>query len=138
MEQVKSADYKSGYQCQDRCTEKKEQQPKQISCFGSLRQKIVTQADERDSNGDQGNQTNETIKHDGEQCARFFVRRFLEQVIAFHDIAAGASRKKLVVKHADTEQTREARKTQMDFLDFQQNVPAKSRGDFHHYVSQDA
>ena len=75
--------------------------------------------------------TNETIKHDGEQCARFFVRRFLEQVIAFHDIAARASRKKLVVKHPDEEQTREARKTQMDLLDFQQNVPAKSGGDFH-------
>src|SRR4029077_14996920 len=111
MEQVKSADYKSGYQCQDRCTEEKEQQPKQISCFGSLREEIVTQADERDSNGDQGNKTNETIKHDGEQCARFFVRGFLEQVIAFHDIAACASREKLIVKHANEEQTHEAWKT---------------------------
>src|SRR4029434_1391357 len=103
MEQVKAADYKSGYQCQYRCAEKKEEKPEQISCFGGLREKIVAQPDESDSDGDQGNKTNETVKYDGEQCACFFVRRFLEQVITFHDIAAGASGKKLVVKHSDEE-----------------------------------
>ena len=65
MEQVKSADYKSGYQCQDRCAEQKEQQPKQISRLGGLREKIIAQSDESDGNGHQGNKTNETIKHDG-------------------------------------------------------------------------
>src|SRR6266496_1045856 len=137
MEQVKSADYKSGQQRQDRCAEKKEQQPKQISRLGSLREKIVAQSDEGDGNGDQGNKTNETIKHDGEQCACFFVRGFLEQIITFHDIAARASGKKLVVKHADKEQTREAWKAQMDLLDLQQNMPAKSGGNFHDHVCQD-
>src|SRR5215470_4720588 len=101
MEQVKSANYKSGHQRQDRCSKEKEQQPEQISRLGSLREKIIAQSDEHDGNGDQRDKTNETIKHDGKQCARFLVRRFLEQVIAFHDVAARASREKLVVKHPD-------------------------------------
>src|SRR4026208_785596 len=138
MEQVKSADYKSGYQRQDGCAEKKKQKPKQVSRLSSLRKKVISQYDEGDGNSDQRNKPNETIKHDGKQCPRFFIRRFLEQVITFYDIAAGASRKKLVVKHANKEQTREARKTQMDLLDLQQNVPAKSGGDFDHKLSQDA
>src|SRR4029453_13775620 len=109
MKQVESADNKSGYQCQDRCTEQKEQQPKQISRLSGLREKIIAQSDESDRNGYQGNKTNKAIKHDGEQCARLFVRSFLKQVIAFYDIAARAARQKLIVKHPDKEQARETR-----------------------------
>src|SRR5262249_37646342 len=100
--------------------------------------KIIAQSDESDGNGHQGDKTNETIKHNGEQCPRFFVGSFLEQVIAFHDVAARASGEKLVVKHADKEQTREARKTEVDLLDLQQDVPAKGCSNFHNHICQDA
>src|SRR6266496_3074838 len=137
MEQVKSTNHKSGHQSQDRYPKEKKQKPKQISRLSSLREKIIAQSDEGDGNGDQSNEANETIKHDREQCACFFVRGFLEQIIAFYDITARASWEKLIVKHADQEQTREAGKAQMDLLDLQQNMPAKSGGNFHDRVCQD-
>src|SRR5215510_12850020 len=136
MEQVKSADYKSGQQREHRCAEKKEQQPKQISRRGSLRQKIIARSDESDGNRYQRNETDEPVKDDREQCARFFVRSLLEQGIAFHDVAARPSGEELVKKHADVEQTHEARKTQMNLLDLQQHVPAKSGSNFHDHVCQ--
>src|SRR5262249_12706412 len=66
MEQVKSADYKSGHQRQDRCAEEKEQDPEQISRLGSLREKIITKPDESDGNRDQSYKADETIKHHSE------------------------------------------------------------------------
>src|SRR5215475_3664543 len=105
MEQVKTADYKGGQQREHRCTEKKKQQPKQISRLRSLRQKIIAQSDQGDRNRYQRDKTDEPVKDDREQCACFFVRSLLQQVIAFHDIAACPSWEELVIKHADKEQT---------------------------------
>ncbi|PYK53867.1 MAG: hypothetical protein DME48_10035 [Verrucomicrobia bacterium] len=65
MEQVKSADYESGHQSQDRCAQEKKQEPKQVSCFGGLCEKIIAQSDEGDGNGDQRNKPDEPVKHNG-------------------------------------------------------------------------
>ena len=65
MKQIKSADYKSGYQRQDRCAQEKKQEPEQVSGFGSLGEKIIAQSDEGDGNGDQCNKPDEPVKHDG-------------------------------------------------------------------------
>ena len=137
MKQIKAADDESGYQGQDRCAEKKEQYPKQLSRLGVWRE-IIAQTDQSYGDRDQRNKTDETVEHDREQGARFFVRGFLEQKIALNDIAAGATRQKLIVKHTDQKQPGESRKTQMNLLDLQQNVPAKSGRNFDHYVGQDA
>src|SRR4029453_2397697 len=99
MEQIKSADYKSAEQGQDRCAEKEEQKPKQISRLVGLREKIIAQPDGRGGDGNQRNQGYKSVEHCREQCAGFLIRRFLDQVIAFDDVAAGTSGEKLVVKH---------------------------------------
>src|SRR5262249_8997062 len=83
-------------------------------------------------------EADKSIEHHSKQCARFFIRRFLQQIITLHDIASGAAGEKLVVKHSNEKQACEARQTQTNLLHLQQNVPAKGSGYFYDQVCQNA
>src|SRR6516225_11028898 len=94
MEQFESTDDKRRNQEGYRCAQKKEQQPQQISGVWFLGKKIISQRDQGGRDRNERNESNESIEHYRQQRARFLVRRFLEQVVTFDDVAAGASGKK--------------------------------------------
>ena len=62
--------------------------------------------------------------------------RFLEQQIALNNIAAGAAGQKLVVKHANQEQTREPGKIEPDLLNTEENLPSDRGRDFDHHIRE--
>ena len=97
-----------------------------------MRKEIITQSDEGRGDNNERHKTDKPIENYCQQRPGFLVRGFLQEIIAFHDVAAGAAGEKLVVKHADKKQAGETRQSEMNLLDLQQNMPAKSSGDFHH------
>src|SRR5947199_10280476 len=103
----------------------------------TLGEDIETQTDQGDSDSDQRHQANKPVKDHCEQSTRFFIRCFFEQEIAFNNIAAGSSGKKLIIKHADKKQSGDPRKTESDFLHAEQNLPAKGRKNLNQDVGQD-
>src|SRR6266404_6673862 len=99
MKKIEAANDEAGQKCGDRATEQKQQNPKQSSCLRSLRKQIEPQADERDSDGNERDQSDQTIENHREQCARLFVRCLFKQKIALDNVATGAPRQKLIVEH---------------------------------------
>src|SRR4030095_5088350 len=119
MEQFESTDDERRNQEGNRCAQEKEQQPEQISGVWFLGKKIISQRDQAALYRNEGDGSDESIEHYRQQRARFFVRRFLQQIITFDDVAAGASGKKLVVKQPDEKQSGQSRNTEVNVLHFQ-------------------
>src|SRR6516164_10631791 len=95
MEQFESTDDERRNQEGDRCAQEKEQQPQQFSGIWFLGKKIISQRDQGGRDRNERNESDEPIKDDGQQRARFLIRRLLEQVITLNDVSAGASGEKL-------------------------------------------
>src|SRR6266705_6919795 len=105
MKKIEAADDEAGQKSDDGAPEQKQQNPEQSSRLGSLRKQIEPHTDERDSDGDERQQPDQTIENHREQCARLFVWCLFEQKIALYNIAAGSTRQKLIVKHSNQRQT---------------------------------
>ena len=101
MEQIESANEKTGGETGNRNAQENEQDPEVAPRFMCLGQQIETQTHQRDRNRDQRDQADKTIEHDREQCARFMIGGFLQQQVALNNIAAGATWQELVVKHSN-------------------------------------
>src|SRR5437879_12311890 len=105
MEEIKSADDKTRDQTRNRNSKQNAQSDEQLmrsktgfNCNRSSPEQIQTKGYKRDRDRDQRDETDQTIENDGEQSARFVVRRAFEQEIALNDIDAGAAGTKSNVK----------------------------------------
>ena len=144
MEEIKSADDKTRDQTRNRNSKQNAQSDEQLmrsktgfNCNRSSPEQIETKGYKRDRDRDQRDESDQTIENDGEQGARFVVRRFFEQEIALNNIAAGAAGEKLIVKHPDQKQADETWDIESNLLHAKENLPTDSRSDLDNDIGDD-
>jgi len=65
------------------------------------REPAVTKKNQDAGDDDERNETNHAIEHHGQKRAGLLFRSLFPEQVGLYDIAAGAAREELVVKHAD-------------------------------------
>jgi len=137
MEEIETADDETRKQARDRAAEKQQQDPQQAASLWCLRQPMEPQRHKRAGDEHESDQSDQAVEDNSEQTARFFVG-FLQQQIALNDVAASATGKKLIVKHADQEQAGDSRQRKANILDAEKNLPPHGGGNFNDDIRENA